>query len=409
MKIIIIGAGASGMMAAVGLKERGLDVTVIERNEKVMKKIYATGNGRCNFTNTQLKWTNYHGANPKFVLSAIHAFDQKDTIDYFNRLGIKETVLKQGKVYPLSLRAACVAQQFELYANHLHIPIRLNEYVSQVQKKGEVFEVSTDRRKDTADAVIVATGGFIYPTMGSDGTGYRLAESMGHTITDLHPGIVQLRLKGNAHEKMNGTRFVAKVYLVVDGKKKMEQWDDVLFTDYGISGPTILQISGEAIRMLRRKKRVFLSVDLLYDFDENTLFEYFVYYFSMSPYKTLGEALTGWIHENLVQEVVYAAKLSPDKKVAELDKESVYQLVKTLKDWRFEVENFKSKNDGQVSCGGISTKEIHPKTMESKIAENLYFTGEVMDIDGDCGGYNLQWAWSSAVAVCNAIECKRSE
>lgn len=402
MKVGIIGAGASGVFAALILKQNYIDTTVIERNANALKKIYATGNGRCNFTNRNVSYKNYHGENPKFTISAIKKFDNYDVIEFFNDMGIPEVELENGKIFPKSLQASSIVKQMMCLANHLEVEFIYDSFVDDVRKDGDVFEVKSNDSIYKFDYLIIACGSKAYKKSGSDGNGYILVEKLGHKIVKTHPGIVQLRLNGDSFKKMSGTKFKANAKLVVDGKEVFEFYHDVLFTDYGISGPTILQLSGEAIRAKNKGLDVKIRIDTV-DLDENKLYEHLIYIISLNYYKKINELLVGLINDNLIEEVLNQANIEYDINVCELSKEEIYKLAHILKNLEFSVSGYKDEDSGQITCGGVDTDEINPSTMESKKIKNLYIIGEIMDVDGDCGGYNLQWAFSSAYSCAMSI------
>ena len=407
MKVGIIGAGASGVFAALILKQNYIDTTVIERNANALKKIYATGNGRCNFTNRNVSYKNYHGENPKFTISAIKKFDNYDVIEFFNDMGIPEVELENGKIFPKSLQASSIVKQMMCLANHLEVEFIYDSFVDDVRKDGDVFEVKSNDSIYKFDYLIIACGSKAYKKSGSDGNGYILMEKLGHNIVKTHPGIVQLRLNGDSFKKMSGTKFKANAKLVVDGKEVFEFYHDVLFTDYGISGPTILQLSGEAIRAKNKGLDVKIRIDTV-DLDENKLYEHLIYIISLNYYKKIKELLVGLINDNLIEEVLNQANIEYDINVCELSKEEIYKLAHILKNLEFSVSGYKDEDSGQITCGGVDTDEINPSTMESKKIKNLYIIGEIMDVDGDCGGYNLQWAFSSAYSCAMSIIKKES-
>lgn len=402
MKVGIIGAGASGVFAALILKQNYIDTTVIERNANALKKIYATGNGRCNFTNRNVSYKNYHGENPKFTISAIKKFDNYDVIEFFNDMGIPEVELENGKIFPKSLQASSIVKQMMCLANHLEVEFIFDSFVDDVRKDGDVFEVKSNDSIYKFDYLVVACGSKAYKKSGSDGNGYILMKKFGHNIVKTHPGIVQLRLNGDSFKKMNGTKFKANAKLVVDDREVFEFYHDVLFTDYGISGPTILQLSGEAIRAKNKGLDVKIRIDTV-DLDENKLYEHLIYIISLNYYKKINELLVGLINDNLIEEVLNQANINCEINVSELSKEEIYKLAHTLKNLEFSVSGSKDEDSGQITCGGVDTDEINPSTMESKKIKNLYIIGEIMDVDGDCGGYNLQWAFSSAYSCAMSI------
>lgn len=394
--IIVIGAGASGMFCALILRKKGYEVTVLERNDKIMKKIYATGNGRCNFTNQHVSIQNYHGMNPKFAMTAINQFSNEDTIAFFRELGIPEIELEEGKIYPMSLQASSIPLRFEEYAKNSGVDLRLNTYVKDILKKDQFIVVDENGNKYYADYVILAAGGRAMEKSGSDGNGYSLLKKYNIEMVETHPGIVQLKLDYPFLKRMDGTKVPGSCTLLVDGKKIRTEFSDILFTRYGISGPAVLQISSQAIRSLKKGKDVRLSIDILPAMNENELYYFLKTAFENSSFFTLEKSLLGLIHKNLIIPILRDLNMDKDKKAAEMSKDEIQKIKNKLKDYQFKVIGEKSDKDGQITCGGISTKEINPKTMELNKVEGLYCIGEIIDIDGDCGGYNLQWAWSSA-------------
>ena len=403
-KIAIVGAGASGMLAGLLLKERGHDVTVFERNDKIMKKILATGNGRCNFTNRNVSFKNFHGENPKFSISALSQFTNEDTIDLFHRWGIPEVELEEGRIYPLNLQAATFPLRFLEHANFNRLNIQYHTFIKEVRKEKDFILTDDKGREYRFQKLILSTGGRAMERSGSDGSGYGLAKMLGHSIVKTHPGIVQLKLDYPYLKRMDGTKFPGSCTLYVEDKKIRQEFSDILFTKYGISGPAVLQISSFALRSLRKNKDVTLSIDILPMINENELDQFLYNLMFNNSFFTLEKGLMGLIHKNLILPILRDLNLDPKSHFAELSKEEVHDLKVKIKDYRFKVTGEKSDKDGQVTCGGVSTKEIQAKTMESKIQPGLYFTGELMDIDGDCGGYNLQWAWSSAYACADNLD-----
>ncbi len=401
-KIGIIGGGASGIFASILLSRSGHEVHVFERNDKLLKKLYATGNGRCNFTNSHINIENYHGENPKFPMSIIKNFSYEKCIEIFNQMGIKELELEEGKVYPMSLQAETVATCLILEGKENNVQFHLNSYIKQIDFKKGIRILKYDNKEFKCDYLIVATGGRAMEKSGSDGNGYKLVEELGHTITKTYPGIVQLKTKEEIYKKIPGTKVPGKVYLVTQGSKTLEQFSDILFTDYGISGPGILQISGRAIEELNKNREVYVSLDLLPYFEENELFNFLVASFSQNGFKKPEDALAGVINRNIAGAILEDLKIYHPR-VSNLSKEDVFNISKKCKDLKLQIQGYKSEKDGQVTCGGVNTKELDPKTLKSKIYDRLYLIGEIVDVDGDCGGYNLHWAWASAYACAKAI------
>ncbi len=404
-KIIVIGAGAAGLMAALSANENGGQVTILERNDRIGRKLLATGNGRCNYTNINLNIENYHGHNRKFAYSALSQFDVYRTMSYFEELGITPKVEERGKVFPASLQSSSMIDIFNYEIKNRNIDLQLNSFVKNIYKEDNFKVQLEDGRVVTGDKIILATGGMSLENTGSDGNGYNLADKLGHEIIETFPGIVQLNLESDKLKEKSGVRFDGIAELHIDGEYIMEDEGDVLFTDYGISGPTILQLSRRAIDGLRNNKDVSIHVKVIKDRNMEELYEYLIMRFQNMNTKPLRESLIGLINKKLINPIIKTVRLDGKRPVAEIANKDVRRLADILTSWKFKVIGHQPWEFAQVTAGGIDTKSIDNRTMESKIVPGLYIVGEVMDIDGDCGGYNLQWAWSSGyLAGKNASE-----
>lgn len=394
-KVLVVGGGAAGMMAAISAKINGAEVVVLERNNRVGKKILATGNGRCNYTNINLSIDNYHGKNPKFAYSCLSKFGVAETLDFFERLGITPAIEEKGKVFPLSFQSSSVLDVLRFELEDLGVELLTDVFVIGINK-GEKFElILEDGRKVYGDKVILATGGCAAPNTGSDGNGYTLAKSMGHSIVEVFPGLVQLKLEGDIFKQVDGVKFVGTAGLYVGNELIKEDRGDILFTNYGISGPPILQLSRTALEYLNNNKAIELKVSIIDRKTEKELFDYLIYRFGFMAKKTIEKGLIGLINKRLILPILKEVNIDKNKQISYLSNEEVRRLANILTDWRFNISGSKSFKDAQVTAGGINTDEIDSSTMESKLIEGLYFAGEIVDIDGDCGGFNLQWAWSS--------------
>ena len=397
-KVIIVGGGSSGMMAAITAKRNGADVTILERNDRVGKKLLATGNGRCNYTNTTINYNNflenYHGDNPKFVYSALYNFDIYQTIDFFEVLGITPRV-EDNKVYPNSLQASSVLDVLRYEIENLGIELITEAYVIEIKKKKSFNIKLKDGRNFTSDKVILATGGMAMPASGSDGNGYSLAKSFGHNLIDILPGLVQLKLEGNIFKQIKGIKFPGIAGLYLNDKLIMEDRGDILFTDYGISGPPILQISRRALDYLRKNEDIRLRVSIITNRTKDELVKYLKMRFELMQKKTIQEGLIGLINKRLIIPILKEVNVDKDKNVLNLSREELDRLANILTSWEFKIIDSNGWGQAQITAGGIDTKDINDKTMESKLVKGLYIIGELLDVDGDCGGFNLQWAWSS--------------
>lgn len=397
-KIVIVGGGASGMLAAIVAKNNGSDVILIERNDRLGKKLLATGNGRCNYTNIYLTIDNYSGKNPKFAYSALSSLDSYMTIDYFERLGITPAIENNGKVFPQSFQSSSVLDILRLELDRLDVKVELNTFVKDIMKENDKFIIKTDNKNYTADKVILATGGNAMPISGSDGNGYSICKKLNHKIIKPLPGLVQLNLqpKGKLFKQIKGVKVPGKVALYINDEFIKEDSGDVLFTDYGISGPPILQLSSKALIELDNKKDVTLRVSLILNQEENKLIDYLVERFMILKNRTVFEGLIGLINKKLIRPILEEVGINPDKNTDNLSKDEIIKLAKIILSWEFKVIGSQGFKHAQVTSGGVDTEEIDPKSMESKLVDGLYIVGELLDINGDCGGFNLQWAWSTA-------------
>ncbi|MEY8417543.1 NAD(P)/FAD-dependent oxidoreductase [Tissierella praeacuta] len=404
-KIIIIGGGAAGMMAALSVKRNGGDALILEKNDRVGKKLLATGNGRCNYTNKNLNINNYHGNNPKFAYSALSEFDVERTIEFFESLGITPAVEDNGKVFPLSFQASSMLDILRYEIETQGIELITEAQVSEIKKKNQFTVTLKDKRIFEGDRVIIATGGMALPSSGSDGNGYNLCKKLGHTITEIFPGLVQLKLESKFLRALDGVKFLGVAGIYIDNKLILEDSGDILFTSYGISGPPVLQLSRTALDYMNKEKNVELRVSIIHTKTQEELLEYLVNRFKLMPNKTIEIALIGLINKRLIIPLLKETNIDKNKNVASLSKDEMRKLSEILTSWSFKVIGSQSWGNAQVTAGGVNTAEVDNKTMESKIVKGLYIVGELLDIDGDCGGFNLQWAWSSGyIAGLNAAK-----
>lgn len=385
------------MMAAIAAKRAGADVTIFERNPRVGKKILATGNGRCNYTNIYADVENYHGENPKFIYSIFSKFGVPETMDFFEKLGITPAIEEYSKVFPMSFQASSVLDVLRFELEEIGVEVICDAYVKDIEKRKEDFSiVLRDGRIYKEDRVIIATGGKAMPSTGSDGNGYDLAKKFGHKIVDVFPGLVQLKLAGDFFNRIDGVKIVGTAALMKDDKFIKEYRGDVLFTNYGISGPPILQLSREAIELINKGEKPYIKVSIIDSMNKDELNEYLRKRFSYMPKKTLEVGLIGLINKRLIPVILKEAGIKDiNKNIGNVTNEEIDKIATILTDWRFEIIGSKSWPSAQVTAGGVATCEIDQYTLESKLVKGLYFAGEIVDIDGDCGGFNLQWAWSS--------------
>ena len=395
MKIAVIGGGASGLTAAIAAARNGAEVTICEKLNRVGKKILATGNGRCNYTNMNLSKECYHSNNLNFAEEVMKFFNLDKTLVFFEDLGILPYVDESGKVYPNSLQASSVLDvlRYELKRHKVKEVTDFN--VTALRKSKDKFSI-IGNDTITADRVILATGGKASPQLGSDGKGYELAKSLGHEIIEPFPALVQLKLSGKYFKRIAGIKFDGIVKAYAGDRLIREEEGEILFTDYGISGPPILQVSRKVIEELNKKNKPFLNIDMFPGYSKLKLYDILQDRFRRISYKTIEESMIGFINKKLIPVVFYEAGFEDLNKICgKLNKKEIYKIIEILKEWKFEVIGHNSWQQAQSTAGGIKLSEVNPKTLESLKVKGLYFAGEILDVDGDCGGFNLQWAWSS--------------
>ena len=392
-EIAVIGGGASGLMAAITAKKSGKEVVILERKDRILKKVLITGNGRCNITNVNANISNYFGKNISSVENILTRFTPQDTMDFFNGLGIVCNEENRGKVYPLSGQASSVVDALRFEAEKLGIKIETEFYVRKIEKDGFKFKIySEDRKKIEAGRVILAAGGQSYPELGSNGSGFELAKELGHSVTKLSPSIVQLKTEKNQVKGLQGIKTDVAVTAYGDNKKICTYDGELLFTDYGISGNVVFNISF----VMPLYKNVEFEIDFMEKFDYNEIYEMLKERKKIMSHLTMENYFNGMINKKLGQflsKVSGIEKLS--KPVKDLSDSDIRKLCTVLKKYRIKILETTGFKNAQVTAGGVSLDEVNTETLESKIVKGLYFSGEVLDVYGECGGFNLQWAWAS--------------
>ena len=398
MKTIIIGGGPAGMMAAIAAAQNGSEAELYEKNEKLGKKLFISGKGRCNMTNASDMKTVMDNvvSNPRFLFSAFGKFTNDDLTSLIEASGCPTKVERGGRVFPVSDHSSDVIKALERKLKSLDVKIHLNEEVKGLLIKDGVCRgiKLAGARSDFADKIIIATGACSYPSTGSTGDGYKWAVYAGHKIVDTVPALVPLNTKENVSDMM-GLSLKNVTATITDGNKEIySEFGEMLFTHFGVSGPIILSASSFITRKLR-EKNLTLSIDLKPALDEDVLDARVLKDFEKNKNKALKNSLGELLPSGLINEVVGQSGIYPDKKVNEVTRQERESLVKTLKNLKYTITGTRGWNEAIITQGGVSTKEINPKTMESKLVKNLYFAGEVLDVDALTGGYNLQIAWST--------------
>lgn len=373
--VAVIGGGASGILAAIFAARKGASVTILEKNPRIGKKILATGNGRCNFTNVNACSKDY---NSDFVQYALEKFTPADVIDFFREAGLLSRTEAEGRVYPLSGQATAVLDVLRLELERLSVKVLAEFDVGKIEKKCDLFEISSQNQRLKANKVIIATGGMASPKSGSDGKGYELLKAFGHKTTKLIPSLVQLKTE----KSVGGVRAYGKVTT----QNGISETGEIQFNNYGISGIPVFGIA----KYVKKGENVFL--DLLPDYTEEEVFGIL----KTRPKQTMETYLIGILNKALGQFLLKECGISPLSKMSDtLRDDEMMRIAKKIKSWRFDVTGTMPWENAQVTSGGIERSEIDEKTMESKLVKGLYVTGELLDVDGPCGGYNLHWAWAS--------------
>lgn len=396
------------MLCSILIKRERPDfqVTILERNDKVGKKLLVTGNGRCNFSNREINKNNFHSSDGEFPMGIINQLDGKRTLELMESIGVFPSEEKNGKLFPLSYQASTVQDMLRLHMEMAGVNVITSEKIDSIKSKNGKFLLKGSKGEYKSDVVVIATGGMALPSTGSDGIGYRLARELGHDIIEPQPTIVQLKSSYHRMKSLSGVRIDSSATIYVDGVKGEEKFGDVLFTDYGLSGPPILDLSREVVLSLQKNKKVSIGVNLvgLEKTVISSIISKKLKYLQNSYALKMEEFLLGLVNKKLHIPVLEV--LRNEYGITDLSSGGLSEiLTNVLSDFRMEIVGFKGFGDAQATIGGVSTKNVSNETLESKQTRNLYFVGEILDVDGDCGGYNLQWAWSSAyVAAKNIIK-----
>lgn len=403
--VIVIGAGASGMMAALSAEKSGANVVIIERNVSAGKKLAATGNGRCNFTNSDAdNMANYYSENKQAAGRVLSRLPVANILDMFDAMGITPNMEDAGKYFPLSGQASSVVEILERNLADAGVDIIYGTKVNAIDTTGKKLRVIAENSVFEADRVIIAAGGMASPDLGSDGSAYELAKSIGHTVTGLMPVIVQLKTKDGFYKRLNGLRINAEVSLIVEDRVVRKERGDVMFYDYGLSGSTVFRLSCQAAYALAAGKKVWISLNLAPVYTQKALNEYITSRCAGFG-RTAEEMLVGFIHKKLIPLVVDASGTDKQKNTDKFGKREIDVLCRAVSDMRFAVTGTKGWENAQATAGGIPLDEVDIDTLRSKFDSRIGFCGEILDVAGECGGFNLTWAWASGF-VCGSCITK---
>lgn len=406
-KVLIVGGGAAGMMAGIFAARKGHEVHLFEKNEKLGKKLFITGKGRCNITNASDMDVLFASviSNPKFLYSGFYSFTNEQAIEFFEELGVRTKVERGNRVFPESDHSSDVIQAMNRELKRLHATVHLNCEVKQILVNREIIGgiLLCDGTEIQGDACIIATGGISYPSTGSTGDGYRFAKVAGHKVTDLYPALVPMEAQESDVKELQGLSLRNVNACIYDGKKKLyEEFGEMLFTHYGVSGPIIISASS-VIGKKVAEKHLLLTIDLKPALSFEQLDQRVMRDFDENRNKQFKNAVDKLFPAKLKPVMIERSGINPDKKVNEISREERQRFVAIIKGFQITLTGMREFKEAIITKGGVAVKQIDPGTMESKLVKGLYFIGEVLDLDALTGGFNLQIAWSTAYIAGNAV------
>ena len=410
MKIGIIGGGAAGIFTAINAKNDNNEVIIFERNKDCGKKILATGNGRCNYWNEDQRLFHYQSSSINEIEKLINAITEEGVLNIFNNLGVVSKI-KNGYYYPFSNQALTIKNVLVKELENKKVIIKNEFLVKNIEKINNGFIVVSNDERVEVDKLVLATGSFAAPKTGSDGMGYKFLKRFGHTVVQVLPSLVGLNAKGNFFKDWNGIRTEAKLSLYENNKFIREEFGEVQLTNYGISGICTFNLSNFVARGLFENKKEIIKVNFLpfleFDSDE----EYISWFKEQTKLtnKNIFDMLTSILNEKLVLVILSRLSINKNKTFLELSYNEQQMLIKSFIMFTLEIESTKTFNDAQVCSGGIPLTEINMNTMESKIVPNLYIVGELLDLTGNCGGYNLGIAWRSGLVAGTSIKGEQND
>lgn len=395
--VAIIGAGPAGIMAAITATKNGRSVVLLEKNNIIGRKILATGNGRCNLTNKHIDVSRYHGASPEFIKPILETFTQFQVMEYFESLGVLLKEEDRGRIFPRTNQASSITEALNFELQKLQVTLKTNFLVKGIQP-GDIWTVNgiegEQKTSIQAKKLILATGGKASFQLGSSGDGLFWAEKLGHTIITPHPALVPLETVETWPKDIQGLRFEGTARTVSEGQILLESSGDILFTHFGLSGPAIMK-HARSVGEVAPGKKIEIHLDAIPEETEKSLDKKIETILNSNGAKAIKNSLAGVVPAELMITILKNLKIDPDKKSSRVSKQERLLIVKGLKNIVLTISKTRSFKEAQVTAGGIDTQEINPQTLESKKIPGLFFAGEIMDVDGDSGGFNLQWAWVS--------------
>ena len=398
--MIIIGAGAAGLMAAITSARAGKHVLLLEQNSKIGKKILVSGNGKCNIDNKYIHPNRFHSHNPQFIDEVLEGYDFEVIEKFFTSIGLTLVEGKEGKMFPMSLQASSVVELLEYEAKRVGVQILCDCAVTNIDKKGNTFTLDTTQGTKTCEKLVITSGSPAAPHLGGSNTGYAFATKMGHSLIPRHPSLVQLCSEELWIKHCAGVKVAGLAKLTANGEYITEKKGDLLFTNYGISGLAILDLSREVSTRLANFDYCELSLDLMPELSKEKLTNLLLERIQTESEKPIDLWLQGVMNKKLIESVLEQSK---SKVLVEnqLGRKEINKLVHTIKNLKLSINDTKGFKGAEVATGGVDTTEVNPHTMESKRVPNLYFAGEILDVDGDRGGFNFHFAWVSGMRVGN--------
>lgn len=395
--LVVIGTGPAGLMAGLTAAERGIKVLLLERENHLGGKIPVTGDGKGNLSNIDLNLSHYNSSPPGFPLAALREFGFKRTREFFEKIGMKLYTDQGGRVYPYSQEAASIQKLLMAEVNRLKVEVIVGITIKGIRRIGATFEILMDHTPSLfAHRLILATGGLAAPQLGATGDGYRWAVQLGHHLEPPFPALVQLTSHLPHLGLLDKLKFAkVEITLFIDDELKSNASGDLLFIPRGISGTAIFSLSRLVSLALAQGQQVAIRVNFVPDLNYQELFQFLNEQKNCYPQKSLLLFLQGFLPERLSQFILKTLNIEFNLPIGLVSEQEIKSILKNISNFYLPISGTQSWKYAQVTCGGISVKEVNPETMESKIVPHLYFAGEILDVDGDCGGYNLQWAWSS--------------
>jgi predicted Rossmann fold flavoprotein len=399
-ELIIIGAGAAGLAAAITAARAGQRVILLEQNSRTGKKILVSGNGKCNITNRYITMNRFHSANPDFIEETLNSYDFAVVKDFFTSIGLELIEGKDGKIFPMSMQASSVVELLEYEAKRVGVEIFCNCKVTRISKEGADFVLESTLGEKRSRKLLITSGSPAAPQLGGNDSGYIFATAVGHTLIPRHPSLVQLCSEETWVKACAGVKIAGMAKLYTNGEYITEREGDLLFTNYGISGLAILDLSREVSTRLAAFNYCELSLDLIPELSKEKLTKLLLARIVKESEKPVELWLQGVLHKKLVKVVLEQSRCK-SRAESDLNRKEINKLVHCIKNLKLSISDTKGFQGAEVSTGGVDTKEVNPHNMESKIVPNLFFAGEILDVDGDRGGFNFHFAWVCGLRMGN--------